>query len=177
MDHNTKCALAHPAPGTNTLPQIDISGHNQNSNCPQIIKSSRAVTKVLLILLGNAAFCKAFLEKSLFFIFRFACVQKKNVPRHILAPSAVACDNLHLRASAHLRHAVPFCFTGSSIGISCETKSPSHSCPHTRISGHTAEVRGEFVFTRTTSQSPRLRETLSTVAITRGNSRSVFSLV
>ena len=33
---------------------------------------------------------------------------KKNVPRHILAPSAVACDILHLRASAHLRHAVPF---------------------------------------------------------------------
>ena len=66
VDHNTKCALAHPAPGTNTLPQIDISGHNQNGNCPQIIKSSRAVTKVLLILLGNAAFCKAFLEKSLF---------------------------------------------------------------------------------------------------------------
>jgi len=44
---------------------------------------------------------------------------KKNVPRHILAPSAVACDNHHLRASAHLRHAVPFCLTGSSIGISC----------------------------------------------------------
>ena len=128
MDHNTKCALAHPAPGTNTLPQIDISGHNQNSNCPQIIKSSRAVTKVLLILLGNAAFCKAFLEKSLFFIFRFACVQKKNVPRHILAPSAVACDSLHLRASAHLRHTVPFCLTGSSIGISCQTKKlPSQS--------------------------------------------------
>ena len=122
VDHNTKCALAHPAPGTNTLPQIDISGHNQNGNCPQIIKSSRAVTKVLLILLGNAAFCKAFLEKSLFFIFRFACVQKKNVPRHILAPSAVACDSLHLRASAHLRHTVPFCLTGSSIGISCQTK-------------------------------------------------------
>ena len=33
---------------------------------------------------------------------------KKNVPRHIRAPRAVACDNLHLRASAHLRHAVPF---------------------------------------------------------------------
>ncbi len=31
-------------------------------------------------------------------------------------------------------------------------------------------------FTRTTSQSPRLREILATVAITRGNSRSVFSL-
>ena len=33
---------------------------------------------------------------------------KKNVPWHILAPSAVACDFLHLRASAHLRHVVPF---------------------------------------------------------------------
>ena len=27
---------------------------------------------------------------------------KKNVPWHILAPRAVACDSLHLRASAHL---------------------------------------------------------------------------
>ncbi len=34
-----------------------------------------------------------------------------------------------------------------------------------------------FAFMRTTSQSPCLRETLVTVAITRGNSRSVFSLV
>jgi len=33
---------------------------------------------------------------------------KKNVQRHIFAPSAVACDILHLRASAHFRHAVPF---------------------------------------------------------------------
>ena len=32
-------------------------------------------------------------------------------------------------------------------------------------------------FTRTTSQSPCLREILATVVITRGNSRSVFSLV
>ena len=31
-------------------------------------------------------------------------------------------------------------------------------------------------FMRTTSQSPCLREILATVAITRGNSRSVFSL-
>ena len=28
----------------------------------------------------------------------------KNVPRHILAPSAVACDNPHPRASAHHWH-------------------------------------------------------------------------
>ena len=34
-----------------------------------------------------------------------------------------------------------------------------------------------FLFTRTTSQSPCLRETLAAVAITRGNSRSVFLLV
>ena len=37
---------------------------------------------------------------------------KKNVPRHILAPSAVARDDLHLRASAHHWHVVPFCSTG-----------------------------------------------------------------
>ena len=34
-----------------------------------------------------------------------------------------------------------------------------------------------FLFTRTTSQSPCLRETLAAVAITRGNSRNVFLLV
>ena len=33
------------------------------------------------------------------------------------------------------------------------------------------------LFTRTTSQSLRLRKTLATVTITRGNSRSVFSIV
>ena len=38
-------------------------------------------------------------------------------------------------------------------------------------------IRLRVFFTRTTSQSPRLRETLATVAITRGNSRSEFSLV
>ena len=39
---------------------------------------------------------------------------------HILAPRAIACDNLHLRASVHLRHVAPFCLTGSSFGISCD---------------------------------------------------------
>ena len=34
----------------------------------------------------------------------------KNVPWHILAPSAVACDNLHLRASAHLQARSAFLF-------------------------------------------------------------------
>ncbi len=33
---------------------------------------------------------------------------KKNVPWHILAPRAVTCDNLHLRASAHLWHVSAF---------------------------------------------------------------------
>ena len=39
-----------------------------------------------------------------------ACYTQKNVPWHILAPSAVACDIFHLRASAHLRHvSASFC--------------------------------------------------------------------
>ena len=42
----------------------------------------------------------------------------KNVPWHILAPSAVACDKLHHRASAHRWQVVPFCVPGSSNGIS-----------------------------------------------------------
>ena len=37
---------------------------------------------------------------------------KKNVPWHILAPSAVACDKLHLRASAHLWHVSAFFVIG-----------------------------------------------------------------
>ena len=41
----------------------------------------------------------------------------KNVPWHILAPSAVACDNPHLRASAHLRHAVPVCYRDIHQGL------------------------------------------------------------
>ena len=43
---------------------------------------------------------------------------KKNVPWHILAPSAVACDKRPHRASAHYWHEVPFCVLGSSNGIS-----------------------------------------------------------
>ena len=43
---------------------------------------------------------------------------KKNVPWHILAPSAVACDKLPHRASAHYWQVVPFCVLGSSNGIS-----------------------------------------------------------
>ncbi|RHV50233.1 hypothetical protein DXB45_11700 [Clostridium sp. OM04-12AA] len=35
-----------------------------------------------------------------------------------LAPSAVACDKLYHRASAHRWQVVPFCVLGSSNGIS-----------------------------------------------------------
>ena len=43
---------------------------------------------------------------------------KKNVPWHILAPRAVTCDILHLRASAHLRHVSAFLCNGEFLGIS-----------------------------------------------------------
>ena len=43
---------------------------------------------------------------------------KKNVLWHILAPSAVACDNLHLRASAHLRRVSAFLCNREFLGIS-----------------------------------------------------------
>ena len=36
------------------------------------------------------------------------CFFLKNVPWHILAPRAVACDNLHLRVSAHLWNSSEF---------------------------------------------------------------------
>ena len=45
---------------------------------------------------------------------------KKNVPWHILAPSAVACDMFLLRASAHPRGAF---FIGSSYEIKKECQS------------------------------------------------------
>ena len=47
---------------------------------------------------------------------------KKNVPWHILAPSAVACDNLRLRASAHLRHVSAFLCDREFLGISYCTR-------------------------------------------------------
>ena len=43
---------------------------------------------------------------------------KKNVLWHILAPSAVACDNLHLRASAHHRRVSAFLCNREFLGIS-----------------------------------------------------------
>ena len=47
---------------------------------------------------------------------------KKNVPWHILAPRAVACDSLHLRASAHLWHVSAFLCNREFLGISCYIK-------------------------------------------------------
>ena len=45
-----------------------------------------------------------------------------NMPWHILAPSAVACDNLHFRASAHLRHVSAFLCNREFLGIFYCTK-------------------------------------------------------
>ena len=47
---------------------------------------------------------------------------EKNVPWHILAPRAVACDNLHLRASAHLWHISAFLCNRKFQGIPCYIK-------------------------------------------------------
>ena len=40
---------------------------------------------------------------------------KKNVPWHIFAPRAAACDNLHFRASAHHRHVSAFFVIGNPL--------------------------------------------------------------
>ena len=47
---------------------------------------------------------------------------KKNVPWNILAPRAVACDDLHLRASVHLWHVSAFLCNGEFLGISYYSK-------------------------------------------------------
>ena len=44
------------------------------------------------------------------------------MPWHILAPRAVTCDNLHLRASAHLWHVSAFLCNREFLGISCYIK-------------------------------------------------------
>ncbi len=44
--------------------------------------------------------------------------------RHIFAPSAVACDKLHLRANAHHWHVSAFLCSREFQGISCYTKKP-----------------------------------------------------
>ena len=51
---------------------------------------------------------------------------KKNVPWHILAPSAVACDMFLLRASAHHWHVSAFLCNREYQGISYYTKKGSN---------------------------------------------------
>ena len=63
---------------------------------------------------------------------------KKNVPKHILAPSAVACDNLHLCASAHHRRVSAFLCNREFLGISYYIK----ICPGIMIiPGHFSHKR------------------------------------
>ena len=50
--------------------------------------------------------------------------QQKNVPWRIRASRAVACDNLHLRASAHHWHVSAFLRNREFQGISCYAKKP-----------------------------------------------------
>ena len=56
----------------------------------------------------------------------FSARIKKNVPWHILAPSAVACDMFLLRASAHHWHVSAFLCNRKFQGISYYTKIPLH---------------------------------------------------
>ena len=57
----------------------------------------------------------------------YKSILKKNVPWHILAPRAVACDSLHLRASAHLWHVSAFLCNREFLGISCYIKIPGYT--------------------------------------------------
>ena len=64
---------------------------------------------------------------------------KKNVPWHILAPSAVACDMFLLRASAHHWHVSAFLCNRKFQGISYYTKQqPAKSIPHTILAALSA---------------------------------------
>ena len=57
--------------------------------------------------------------------FRTHIILAKNVPWHILTPSAVACDMFLLRASAHHWHVSAF-LCNRNQGISYYTKKPSY---------------------------------------------------
>ncbi len=59
---------------------------------------------------------------SLNFWFRTHIILAKNVPWHILTPSAVACDMFLLRASAHHWHVSAFLCNREFQGISYYTK-------------------------------------------------------
>ena len=61
-------------------------------------------------------------DASLNFWFRTHIILAKNVPWHILTPSAVACDMFLLRASAHHWHVSAFLCNRKFLGIPYYTK-------------------------------------------------------
>ena len=65
-------------------------------------------------------------DASLNFGFRTHIILAKNVPWHILTPSAVACDMFLLRASAHHWHVSAFLCNREFQGISYYIKKGSH---------------------------------------------------
>lgn len=97
------------------------------------LEITTGIEAISLRLSGN--FCTLLIIASLCFggisgIFQTNSVIKKNVPRHILAPGAVACDKIPLRASAHHQHDSAFYFAEDSEGISCEIKNAGLSIRH-----------------------------------------------
>ena len=78
-------------------------------------------------------------DASLNFWFRTHIILAKNVPWHILTPSAVACDMFLLRASAHHWHVSAFLCNRKFQGISYYTKQqPAKSIPHTILAALSA---------------------------------------
>ena len=78
-------------------------------------------------------------DASLNFWFRTHIILTKNVPWHILTPSAVACDMFLLRASAHHWHVSAFLCNRKFQGISYYTKQqPAKSIPHTILAALSA---------------------------------------
>ena len=70
---------------------------------------------------------------------RLGILSNKDVPWHILAPSAVACDMFLLRASAHHWHVSAFLCNREFQGISCYTKKDRR--PHRELrSSHSLTV-------------------------------------
>ena len=59
----------------------------------------------------------------------FVIVIEKNMPRHLLASRAVACDKLHLRASGHFGHVSAFLCNREFFGISCYIKTIPRTDP------------------------------------------------
>ena len=65
-------------------------------------------------------------DASLNFWFRTHIILAKNVPWHILTPSAVACDMFLLRASTHHWNVSAFLCNREFQGISYYTKKPPY---------------------------------------------------